>query len=92
MFIIAKELTKTLWARCILKGLFTKVNVPILGIMILFMEAHKCVLIMMQIGLTIWMTTNPHQIMFFNWEMVLSIGRTKGKPLLLCHQKKLIIW
>jgi hypothetical protein len=46
-FIIAKEMMKTIWARCILKRMFTKAIIPILGIMILFMEAHKCVLIVM---------------------------------------------
>jgi hypothetical protein len=50
---------------CIPKGMFTKVNVPILGIMISFMEAHKCVPIVMQIELTIWMIANPHQVMSF---------------------------
>jgi hypothetical protein len=59
-FIIAKELMEIIWARCISKGMFTKANVPILGIMILFMEAHKCVFIMMQIGLAIGMIANPH--------------------------------
>jgi hypothetical protein len=49
-FIISKELTETIWARCISKGMFTKANVPILEIMILLMEAHKCVFIMMQLG------------------------------------------
>jgi hypothetical protein len=29
------------------------------------MEAHKCVPIVMQIGLTIWMIANPNQIMSF---------------------------
>jgi hypothetical protein len=37
--------------------------------MILFLEAHKCVPIVMQIGLVIWMTVNPHQVMFSYWEM-----------------------
>ncbi len=32
--------------------------------MILFMEAHKCVPIVMQIGLVIRMAANPHQVMF----------------------------
>jgi hypothetical protein len=57
------------------------------------MEAHKCVPIVMQIGMKIWMIANdPYQVMFFNWEMVLSIKITKSKPLLLCHQQKLNIW
>jgi hypothetical protein len=56
--------------RCISKRMFTKASVQILGIMILFMETHKCVFIMMQIGLTIKMTINPHQSY---WEMVLLI-------------------
>jgi hypothetical protein len=60
-----------IWARCISKGIFTKTNVPILRIMILFMEAHKCVFIMMQIGLAIGMTANPRQIILSYWEMVL---------------------
>ncbi len=64
---------KTIWARCISKGMFTKVSVPILGIMILFMETHKCVFIMMQIGLIIRMTINPHQIILSYCEMVLLI-------------------
>jgi hypothetical protein len=72
-FIIVKELTKTIWAKCISKGMFTKANDPILGIMILFMKAHKCVFIMMQIGLAIGMTVNPHQIILCYWEMVLSV-------------------
>jgi hypothetical protein len=33
---------------------------PNIGIMILFMETHKCLPIMMQIVLVIWMITNPH--------------------------------
>ncbi len=50
-FIIAKDLIEsTLWTKCILKGMFTKFNVSILGIMILFMETHKCVIIVMQVG------------------------------------------
>jgi hypothetical protein len=72
--------------------MFTKANVPILGIMILFMETHKCVPIVMQIEITIWMIANPHQVMFFHWEMMLSTIITKKKPLLLCHQQKLNIW
>jgi hypothetical protein len=59
-FIIVKLSMKTIWAKCKTKGMFTKANVPILGIMILFVEAHKCVPIVMEIGLTIWMITNPH--------------------------------
>ncbi len=54
--------------------------------MILFMEAHKCVPIVMQIGLVVWMAANPHQVMFYYWEMVLLVGITRNKPLLLCHQ------
>jgi hypothetical protein len=54
--------------------------------MILFMETHKCVPIVMQIGLVVWMVANPHQVMFSYWEMVLLVGITKNKPLLLCHQ------
>jgi hypothetical protein len=42
------------------KGMFTKVNVPILRIMILFVEAHKCAFIVMQIGLAVWMIANPY--------------------------------
>jgi hypothetical protein len=38
--------------------MFTKTNISTLEIMILFMEAHKCVPIVMQIELTIWMTNN----------------------------------
>jgi hypothetical protein len=38
---------KTIWARYIPKGMSTKANVPILGIIILFMEAYKCVPILM---------------------------------------------
>jgi hypothetical protein len=45
--------------------MFTKVNVPILGIMILFAEAHKCVFIVMQIGLVVWMIANPHLVFLF---------------------------
>jgi hypothetical protein len=60
MFIIAKELMETICVNCILKGIFNKSNVPILGIMTLFMETHKCVPIVMEIGLVIWITANPH--------------------------------
>jgi hypothetical protein len=42
------------------KGMFTKLNVPILRIMILFVEAHKCAFIVMQIGLAVWMIANPY--------------------------------
>jgi hypothetical protein len=42
------------------KGMFTKINVPILGIMILFVEVHKCAFIMMQIGLAVWMIANSY--------------------------------
>jgi hypothetical protein len=42
--------------------------------------------------LAICMTANPHQVMFFYQEMVLSIGIAKTNPLLLCHQHKLNIW
>jgi hypothetical protein len=35
--------------RCIPIGMFTKANVPMLGIMILFLETHKCLFIVMQI-------------------------------------------
>jgi len=35
-----------------------------IGIMIMFMKAHKCVPIVMQIGLAICMIANPHQVMF----------------------------
>jgi hypothetical protein len=31
-------------------------------------------------------TINPHHIMLFYWEMVLSIGIIRNKPLLLSHQ------
>jgi hypothetical protein len=62
---------KTIWAKCIMKGMFVKSSVPILKIMILFMETHKCVLIMIQIVLIIWVTANPHHVMFSYWEMVL---------------------
>jgi hypothetical protein len=76
---------KKIWVEYIMKGVFTKANVPILVIMILFMEAHKQVHVVVHIGLAIWMTTNPHQIMFSYWEMVLVVGITRKKPLLLCH-------
>jgi len=33
---------------------FTKAIIPILGIMILFLETHKCLPIVMWIGLAIW--------------------------------------
>jgi hypothetical protein len=72
--------------------MFTKENVPMLGIMILFMEAHKCVPMVLQIGLVIWMIVNPHQVFFFNWEIMLLVGIIRNKPLLLCHQQKLNIW
>jgi hypothetical protein len=32
MLIIAKELTKTIWAKCISKGMFAKTGLPILGL------------------------------------------------------------
>ncbi len=77
---------ETIWITCIPKGMFTKTNISILDIMILFMEAHKCVPIVMEIGLTILMTANPHQIMFSYWETVISkLGITRNKLLLLCH-------
>jgi hypothetical protein len=56
------------------------------------MKAHKCVPIVMQIGLAICMTANPHQVMFFYQEMVLSIGIAKTNLLILCYQHKLNIW
>jgi hypothetical protein len=61
--------------------------------MMLFMKTHKCELIVMQIGLTIKMTTNPHQVMFFYWEMSLlaRITTKKKKTLLLYCQQKLNI-
>ncbi len=81
-----------IWAKCIMKGMFAKTSVPILKIMILFMETHKCVLIMIQIVLAIWVTTNSHHVMFSYWEMVLLIGTIRSKSLLLCCQHKLNIW
>jgi hypothetical protein len=65
--------------------MFIKTSVSILGIMILFMETHKCVPIVMKIGLAILMTANPNHAMFSYWEMVILIEIVKSKPLLLCH-------
>jgi hypothetical protein len=45
--------------------MFTKVNVPILGIMILFVEVHKSVFIVMQIRLAVWMIANPHYVFIY---------------------------
>jgi hypothetical protein len=46
--------------------------------MMLFMKTHKCELI-----------TNPHQIMFFYWEMLLlaRITKKKKKPLIMLSTK-----
>jgi hypothetical protein len=41
--------------------------------MISFMETHKCVPIVMKIGLAIWMTAYPNHAMFSYWEMVILI-------------------
>jgi hypothetical protein len=38
------------------------------------------------------MTTNPHQVMFSYWEMVILVGIVRNKHLLLCYQHKLDIW
>jgi hypothetical protein len=88
----SQGIDKKIWAKCIMKGMFVRSNVPILKIMILFMETHKCVFIMIQIVLVIWVIANPHHVMFSYWEMVLLIGTTRSKPLLLCCQHKLNIW
>jgi hypothetical protein len=64
---------------------------PNIEIMILFMETHKCVLIMIEIVMAISVIANRHHVMFFYWEIVLLIGITRSKPLLLCCQHKLNI-
>lgn len=41
-------------------GMHTEVIIPILGAMTLFMKAHKCMFIVMQLGLATLMIVNPH--------------------------------
>ncbi len=60
-----------------MRTMFIKTNVQILGIMILSMETHKCVPIVMKIGLAIWMTPNPNHVMFSYCEMVILIEIVK---------------
>jgi hypothetical protein len=59
--------------------MFPKINVPILGIMILFMEAHKCVPISILIGLAIWMITNLHQAIFFIGKWCYQLEQQEAK-------------
>jgi hypothetical protein len=51
---------KTLETKCIPFRMHTKVIIPILGAMTLFIKAHKCMFIAMQLGLATLMIVNRH--------------------------------
>jgi hypothetical protein len=62
----------------------TKVIIPILGAMTLFMKAHKCMFIVMQLGLATLMIVNSHWI-FSLLAMELLFGIAKTNLVLPCH-------
>jgi hypothetical protein len=54
------EIDENIINQVTLFGMHTKIIIPILGAMTLFMKAHKCMFIVMQLGLATLMIVNSH--------------------------------